>query len=218
MKRSGGLTVLAVLLMLAGAVMGVGSLLSFSRGLHALDVMESRVTQQLDRLPTGTGPRQITPAQFEQLRQGFQEILRESRKILTSSTVRTTTLLSALLGIAAVIAGIGLVLLRGWARTLALWQACGSIPLGLFTVWWSPQQQLSQVVLRSYQRLADPATLESLRRSVQNSQVAGQWVGTVALLAWNGLILWCLTRASVKAQCQQHDTVTFRTGQSANRA
>lgn len=203
MKRSGGVTAVAIVMMLAGVLTGVGALMSLSAGPRALDALDQRM-QQLETLPSGTAQGQMSPERVAQLRQRLQEITQELRAVLESPAVRISTFLAALMGIAAFIAGLGVLLLQGWARTLAIFQAGLSIPLGLFAAMYSPQQRLSQAMLRFYEGLVDPATQQHLQQTMALGQTIGQWVGIITLLAWNGFLIWFFSRASVKAQFQQH--------------
>lgn len=199
MKRSVGVTVWAVLLILAGVVTGGIAIVSLSAGPRALDQLSERM-KQLEAMPTGTAQGQIPPEQLEGVRRQFEAFMGEAHEVITSPGVRVSTTLSALLAIAAVLAGVGFFLLKGWARTVAIWQAGLSIPLGLYAAWFSPQQKLSGMMLRMYEGFMDPATLERLRQTMQTGQTIGQWLHVVMLLAWNGLLIWFLLRESVTAQ------------------
>ncbi len=202
MRRSGGVTAVAIVLMLAGILTGGGAVMSLSTGPRVLGALDQRM-KQLETLPTGTGQGQITPEQLTKLRQRLQEVTQELRAVMESPAVRISTLLAALMGIAAFMAGLGVLLLKGWARTLAIYQAGLSIPLGLFAAMSSPQQRLSQAMLRFYEGLVDPATQQHLQQTMALGQTIGQWVGIIGLLAWNGFLIWFFTRASVKLQFQR---------------
>ena len=199
MKRSVGVTVWAILLILAGILTGGAAIMSLSAGPRALDQLSEQM-KQLEAMPTGTAQGQIPPEQLEMVRRQFEAFMGEAREAITSPGVRVSTTLSALLAIAAVLAGIGFFSLKGWARTVAIWQAGLSIPLGLYAAWFSPQQKLAGMMLRMYEGLMDPATMERMRQTMQAGQTVGQWLHVVILLAWNGLLIWFLLRASVKAQ------------------
>lgn len=195
MKRSVGVTVWAVLLILAGILTGGAAIVSLSAGPRALDQLNEQM-RRLEAMPTGMAQGQIPPEQLETMRQQFGAFVREAGEVIISPSVRVSTMLSALFAIAAVIAGVGFFLLKGWARTLAIWQAGLSIPFGLYAAWYSPQHKLSDITLRFYAGLVDPATMERIRQM----QAIGQWLYVGILLVWNGLLIWFLLRESVKAQ------------------
>ena len=203
MKRSAGVTWWAVLLMLGGVGTGLASILSLSGGPRSLDAIEQRMTQQLDALPTGTGQGQLSPEKVTELRTRFSTILRELRGVMSSPTVYVSTVLALLLGLAGLVAGIGLWRLQGWGRWLAICQAGCAVPLGLVRMLGSPQRQISEAVLQLTQGLLDPAAQERMRHAMQIGQVIGQAANVALLLAWNGLLIWFVNRAGVKAQFQQ---------------
>lgn len=195
MKRSVGVTVWAVLLIVAGLLGVGGSLYSLAAGPRSLETMAERM-RQLEALPQGTGQGQIPPEAMAKLHQQFEGLMREMREVMDSPIVRTSALLAALLGLAALAAGIGFFSLKGWARTVAIWQAGLSIPFGLYLAWFSPQGRLSGMFVRFYEGLGDPAALAGMRQM----QAIGQWLYVGILLVWNGLLIWFLVRESVKAQ------------------
>lgn len=195
MKRSVGVTVWAVLLIIAGALTGLAATFSsLTRG-QSLDAMAQSM-KRLDTLPTGTGEGQITPEQLAYIRQRADALMREMAEVIRSPVVHVSTLLAGLLGLAALIAGIGLFSLKGWARALAIWQAGFSLLLGLFTMLFSTQRRLSEATLQLFEGFIDPDT----QGMIQTGQAVGQWLGVLFLLVWNGLIIWYFSRPSVKAQ------------------
>ena len=198
MKRSVGVTVWAVLLIISGVVGAFGAIVSLSMGQRSLDQFTQSV-ERLKTLPTGTEEGQIPPEQLAQLRVRLEGLLQEVRKATESPLVHTTTALAALLSLVALAAGIGMFSLKTWARAAAIWQAGCSIALGLFVTVFSPQRALTEATRRVYEGLIDPQA----QQMMQTGQTIGQWLGLLVLLAWNGFILWYLNRASVKAQFQQ---------------
>ena len=197
MKRSVGVTVWAVLLIIAGLLGMVGATVSLSMGQRSLE----RLTQSVERLKTippqgGTEAGQVPPEQLAQLRVRLEGLVQQVRKATESPVVRTTTALAALLSLAALAAGIGLFFLKRWARTAAMWQAGCSIALGLFVTLFSPQRELTEATLRVYEGLIDPQA----QQMMHTGQTIGQWLGLLVLLVWNGFILWYFIRPSVKAQ------------------
>lgn len=202
MKRSAGVTWWAVLLMLGGVGTGLASALSLSSGPRSLEAIERRMTQQFDAMPTGTGEGQFSPERVAKLRSRFSAIIGELREVMSSPAVYVSTLLTALLGLAGFIAGLGLWWLKGWGRLLAICQAGCAIPLGFVRMMGSPQRQISESVMQLTQGLLEPAAQEQMRQAMQTGQTIGQVANVALLLVWNGLLIWFLNRASVKAQFQ----------------
>jgi len=195
MKRSVGVTVWAVLLIIAGLLGTVGATVSLSMGQRSLDRLTQSV-EQMKSLPIGTEAGQVPPERMAQLRVRLEGLVQQVRKATESPVVRTTTALAALLSLAALAAGIGLFFLKRWARTAAMWQAGCSIALGLFVTLFSPQRELTEATLRVYEGLIDPQA----QQMMHTGQTIGQWLGLLVLLVWNGFILWYFIRPSVKAQ------------------
>ena len=199
MRRSVGVTVWAILLIVAGCVTGLSALASLSAGPRTLDALDARIAQ-LETAPTGTGQGQIPPERLEQMRRQLAQFTTEVRALTNSPTVRIVALLRTLLGAAGLAAGIGILFVRDWARLLALVQAGVSIPLGVWAMSLPLQHRLAEAMLRLYEVTLDPASLTRVRHMIRMGETIGQWSGVLALLVWNGLILWFFTRASVKAQ------------------
>ena len=195
MKRSVGVTVWAVLLIIAGALTGMAATFSSLTSGQSLDAMAQSM-KRLDALPTGTGEGQIPPEQLADIRQRADALMREMETVIRSPVVHVSTSLAGLLGLAALLAGIGLFSLKGWARTLAIWQAGLSIILGLFTMLLSPQRRLSEATLQLFEGFLNP----DAQGMIQTGQAVGQWLGVLFLLVWNGLLIWYCSRPSVKAQ------------------
>lgn len=195
MKRSVGVTVWAVLLILAGVVGAFGAIVSLSMGQRSLDQLTQSV-ERLKTLPTGTEEGQIPPEQLAQLRVRLEGLVQEVRKATESPLVRTTTALAALLSLVAFAAGIGLLGLHAWARQAVIWQASCSLVLGVFVTFISPQRRLAEAALQVYEGVLDPKA----QQMMQTGQTIGQWLGLILLLVWNGLIIWYFSRPTVKGQ------------------
>jgi len=107
------------------------------------------------------------------------------------------------LGVVSVVAGIGLLLVKGWARTLVLWQAGCSMVLALSAFWFVPSLQpvITDLMLAG---ATDNAQAEAfLHRLV----TVGGW-GLLGIsvgigLAWNAFLLWFFNRGAIKSQFQQ---------------
>ncbi len=194
MKRSVGVTVWAVLLIIAGLLGTVGAIVSLSMGQRSLDQLTQSV-ERLKTLPTGIEEGQIPPEQLAPLRVRLEGLVQQVRKATESPIVRTTTALASLLSLVALAAGIGLFFLKRWARTAAMWQAGCSVVLALFVTWFSPQRELTDATLRVYEGLID----SKAQQMMQTGQAIGQWLGLILLVAWNGLLIWYCSRPTVKA-------------------
>ncbi|MBI4598134.1 MAG: hypothetical protein HY737_07040 [Candidatus Omnitrophica bacterium] len=199
MKRSGGVTAWAMVLIVIGALTAAGSLFALAIGPRALDVYEAQL-RQLDSAPTGDQPGQLPPEEKERALRQLRQALESVRQILSAPAIRMATAAKSALGSAALIAGIGLLMLQGWARTLAIGQAGASILLGLWELFVSPQRQIAEQMMAAMNGLVDAATLAQMRQSLQIGQAVGLGVGLLLLLAWNGVIIWFFNRESVKAQ------------------
>jgi hypothetical protein len=96
------------------------------------------------------------------------------------------------LSLVALAVGIGLLTGQWWAPQVVVWQAGCFLALRMATIFVSPERGINEAVLQ----LLDPNTLQMM----QTGQTIGQWLGLILLLVWNGLLIWFLNRASVKAQ------------------
>lgn len=199
MKRSVGVMVWAILLMVAGLLAAAGGVVSMATASRALDVLAQQM-RQVEALPAGTEQGQMPPERLEIIRRRYGEATQEVRQVVASPAVRINRLLSIALGVAAAVAGVGLLRLKGWALRLVWWQAGLSIPLGLYAIWSSPNQRFSEALLRFYGSFVDPGTQTRMREALQAGQSVGQWAGVLAILVWNGLLIWYFSRASVRRQ------------------
>ena len=201
MKRSADVTVVAILLMLAGGLGVVLTSISSTAGPKMFEAQLQQAEAQLSRVSVGTGEGQAPPGQVEAARRSLQKIRGEILPMLNSPTTRCVNGVGVALSAAACVAGVGILLLQGWARQLITWQAALSIP---FTVWSSLiagafQQRLSNELL---DLTANPS-MQPFQQAVQ----IGQWIGIVMVIAWNGFIVWFFHRAAVKAQFKSAEHV-----------
>ncbi len=209
-KRSTGVTVWAVLLIIGGGLALVGSVASsVVGGAMRHGVLEERFRQLEAELSRSGGPdgQALPPEQAAQLRDGLRQMREKIQAFFSSPQVQMLTGVNSVLGLAALIAGIGLLLLNGWARVLAIWQAAGSIVAGvasqlLMHVW---QKEMLQSLMAG---AGGSAQQEAARQAIHAAQTLGFGLGVVFLCAWNGLIIWFFSRASVKAQFQGQPTAT----------
>lgn len=204
-QRSTGVMVWAVLLILGGGLALAGSVVSSAiSGAMGQGVMEERFRQLDDQLSQvkGADGQPMPPEKAAELRAQFQRMRAKMTAFFESPAVRLITWLHGLLGLAALIAGIGLLMLKGWARVLTIWQAVLAIAVGLVSqmmmhVW---QREIVQSITAG--AATNPAQQEVMQRMLQVAQTFGLGLGIVLLVAWNGLLIWFFNRASVKAQFQ----------------
>lgn len=103
--RSWGVTTIAVLLIVGGALTLYGSVI-------------------------GQGTEKISPEEFEKYLEQTQTLWASIQKAYSSSRARVALLLYGLAGVGGVAVGIGILLLKSWARALAIWSAWLAVPLG----------------------------------------------------------------------------------------
>lgn len=204
MTRSTGVTVWAVLLILSGGLSLAGSVVSSAvSGAMQGGALEERFRQLEGQLAQAKGAdgQTLPPEKVAEMRAQFQRMRDKMTAFFASPTMHMMTWLHGLLGLAALVAGIGLLMLKGWARMLTVGQAAAAIAAGL----------ASQMLMHSWQRdmlqslttaAGGPAQQEAMQQTLQTAQMFGLGMGIVLLLAWNGLLIWFFNRASVKAQFQ----------------
>ncbi len=204
MRRSTGVTVWAVLLILGGGLSLAGSVVSsVVSGAMRGGAMEERFRQLDDQLShiKGTDGQPMPPEKVAEMRAKLQQMRVKMEQFFTSPRMQMLTGAHGIVGLAALVAGIGVLLLKGWARSLAIGQAIGALVVGL----------CSQLLMHGWQQemmqsfaigAVDPAQQQAMQQAFQIAQTVGLGLGIVFLLAWNGLLLWFFNRASVKAQFQ----------------
>ena len=205
-KRSTGVTVIAILLILGGGLESLASALSLALGPSLIARQREQMAAALDRLEQEGQGGQASPervqrvAEIRQFFERFERTVQTSDGAARSLAAKAIGSLSGLLGIVALTAGIGILLLKGWARFLVIWQAGLSILCAIGTALWGYAVSLSAVEGLRAIGVAPGMQEMSLAR--------GAAIGTVAMLllpslAWNGLLLWFFNRPSVKAQFQR---------------
>ncbi len=205
-KRSAGVTVVAVLLVLGGGLGGCGSLFSAAVGGRPMDPLIAQLNRQLDQLPVGTAEGQVPPDQVTQFREELNGRLGELRRMMDSPAVRLGALANGLLGLAAVFAGFGLMRRAGWASLVVTIQAASSLLVGLWWIFFSPavsmQQAMQTMVLDVAGGMIPPALEQQMRQTIETSRALSHWVGLAFVVGWNSFLIWYANRTSVKAECQ----------------
>ena len=203
-NRSKGVTVLAVVLILAGGFSAVGALASLTIGGHQLDRVVSVINFQLDRVPIGTGAGQLPKEQLDTIRREIEERFTGLRRLMESRRMRAAHLAQMALGLGACVGGVGLWRRRAWSSRLITWQAALSIAFG---VWWllaSPlvayQREMTEFMFSLLERAAPLTTQMQMRRMIEMSQMAGLWGGVLGVGLWNGFLIWFINRSSVRAE------------------
>ena len=189
-----------VVLIVAGVITTVGPLLSFAIGPRMVDANLTQMKVGLQQLPVGEGAGHLTAENKTKIMTKIDEIGQEIHRMLKSPVIQIATLLKAVFGAMALAAGIGILLLQGWARHLVIFQACGSMVLGLWELSISPQRQIAERFVSALSDLVPPAAIVSLHDTMVTGQSIGLGVGFALLLAWNGVVIWFFNRQSVKAQ------------------
>ncbi len=203
MTRSTGVTVWAVSLILGGGLALAGSVVSSAvSGAMRQGVLEERFRQLDAQLSQAKGPdgQPLPPEKAAQLRQQLEQMRAKMTEFFESPAVRMTTWLHGVLGLAALIAGIGLLMLKGWARVLTIWQAVLSMAAGLVSqiMMHGWQQEMLQSIMSS--AATEPAQQRAMQQMVGAAQTFGLGVGILLLVGWNGALIWFFSRSSVKAQ------------------
>ena len=199
-KRSAGVTAWAIVLIIAGVWMVGGSLISLAVGPQLVEMNFAQVKLQLESMPAGEGPGQMTAEMKTKILSRVDEIKQNIVRMIQSPLVTIMTWVRALFGVLALVAGIGVLQLREWGRRLVSIQAAGALALGLWGLWVSPQRQIAEQFLAAMTELMPPAAIMSLRQAMVMGQALSLGLGLALLLAWNGVLIWFFNRASVKAQ------------------
>ena len=184
-KRSGGVTALAIWLIVAGILGGVGAAYYF---VIRPRLMEEQIRRQLQDESKAT---EASQHNTRELLEQFRQHLSEERPVS-----QTKALLHGLLSIGTLIAGIGILQLKGWARLLAVWQAGVAISLNL----WSSYHLLFRFNVSDVtNRFGDP-TLQEMARNVAPTLVGVMVVWALIEICWNGFVIGFFMRPGVKAQ------------------
>ena len=204
-QRSTGVMVWAVLLILGGVLALVGSVVSSAvSGAMRGGMMEQRFRQLDEQIGQAKGAdgQPMPPEKMAHLREQLQQMRAKMQDFFTSPVVQALTWIHGLLGLAALIAGIGLLMLKGWARVLVMWQAALSVAAGLASqlIMHGWQHQMLQSIMSG--AATEPAQQQAMEQMVRAAQTFGLGLGIALLVAWNGLLIWFFNRAPVKAQCE----------------
>ena len=184
-KRSAGVTFWAIVLILGGISTAVGAVVSVAVGPNIMRSADQRLAQLQTQLEAALEKQQQQPqeqlqdqdeepssaqaAQVQaQLKQTFgkvRETYRHLRELYETPSIQVAFLIGGLLGVAALIGGIGVLRLRGWGRTLVLWQAGLSIIYGV--VWWMTWSSQQQNIV------PDLSSMPTLPNTTSNPQLLG---------------------------------------------
>lgn len=200
MKRSGGLIAVSIFLIVAGVLGAWAALVPALAGPTLINPQQTDA--QWTAFSSAAAQRApLTPEQTEKLRALFTQMLAQMRDFLTRPSVRVSYGLAGLVALAACVAGIGMLLGKGWARTLAIGQAVASIPLTVWSVALASsfQQQLATTVSGV---ISDPRVQQQMHQLAQSARTAGLGLNIALVVAWNAFLICFLNRASVKAQFQ----------------
>ena len=210
MKRSGGVTAFAILFIIFGLLTAVGALFSFVMGptvtarfgqtVTRLENLEDRL-RKVERKAEQEGVAAEDLAEQRQKVEQSIQVVRDMalamRETLGSPTAMGLNLVNLCLGLAAFIAGIGILMLKGWARSLIVWQAALSIVAVVVALVAFSGAQDKIVELQAQMVGEGQQEFWQMGRTMGG---VGQGIGLVWIVAWNGLVLRFFNRPSVKAQ------------------
>jgi len=209
MKRSIGVTALGILLIVSGAIMALSNVAtgfsgeaSVRRWAQQADALEAKKAEYLRQAQTqGQSAEALAQAeaQVDQAAAVLRRVADATKRLHASPMLAAVCVLSALLGVAALAAGIGVLKLAGWGRSAAIWQAIASVPFGLWSIAvFSPFYRELTAMVSGLTVAADGDA--QVQQVMQMGQAAGMWIGIIWLLGWNAFVVWFFNRTSAKAQ------------------
>jgi hypothetical protein len=214
MKRSKGLTVVAVLLIVFGALglQSAATLITSVTKAAAWEEQARRVAAAIDeqvdeQVRQGTLTAEQGAARRESARrllEAWERIYDSLAQTAAAPLNRLLAIASLLLALAGIGAGVGLLLGRGWARPLTVGQAVGQLLVG-----WGSASQVAPMLETLGEALASlPMPLEGAARAdyaqaLQTAISALLWGSVGLAVAWNVFVVWFLTRRTVSGPVQR---------------
>jgi hypothetical protein len=196
MNRSMVVTVWAIMLILAGVVSVLSNLNPASLGGRGSEMdLETLKTQLVKEAEVRAIPREDVEEMWTKLELFFYEV----QRIGTSPAARLNAWGTLLFGVAAVIAGAGVLCRQSWARGVTIGVAGGALGLTLVCLLNGFLWELYRVV---YRYVWDALPF-GIPRAFQALVVVMLWLSLLVPLGWNILTLWFFTRPGVKAQFQK---------------
>ena len=180
MRRSIGLRIVPLLLILGGVGAAFSSTQAASWRWSAgqMAQLEARVASVVAEAKTKGFPEQDI-ARWEQTRQQYANQREQSEHLAQAADVMSANDVPLnILAVLGGVAGIGMFLLKTWARLLAIWQAAASLVIVPLLTFYRGQS------------LSDPSMKVWLT------------LGIALGIAWYVFVLWFLNRSSVKEQFQ----------------
>ena len=192
MRRSIGVTILAVLFIIDG----IFQLHRVFWGIQQLrPEIISRVEAGFNQMLT---EQNVPPDEAEQKRQLFHQRLMELK---SEQERRGKSVIVIGLSLATLAAGVGLLTMQLWARTLVQWVAGVSLAVvcwSAFTFFTRREPQavdIAQLMLSAAGREAQAARAQAMVRQLAMATYP-------VVIAWNVFLLWFFQRPTVKAQFQ----------------
>lgn len=204
MKKARVLSAVAVLLSVLGAFQIISSIQYMAAQPNAALEVEREVKQVSKQLEQLGSDRRFPSERMQHIRDRVQESIQASRQFVTSPIPVVAGLFTLVLGISSLVAGVGVMLRRRFARFLAILQAILAMAFDLWSEWGlrpgptaTMQQELQRVLTDTPQLLA-PAGQPFLK-----AYSGVDWLGIAFAITWDGFLLWYFLRAAVKAQFQR---------------
>ncbi len=209
MKRSSGVTALAVMLIIFGLGQLVGSISQFAVGPRAAEQQIAGLKAHINSAFSGSeGGKTLPPERRARLNAKLDKAGAEMQEYVTSPVVRMRLVINALLALAAIVGGFGALALYEWARELVVWQAWGAVVLTLLFAWnIAPSASIAEATL---ELLEDPAIQQHTREIIYRGQMLTTIVAVASGALWNGFLIWFFNRRQVAGQ--------FRAAQPAEQA
>ena len=199
MKRSRGVTAMAILFILWGGLGVAGTVMTP----WLRDMQERQMTQEMDsfRQTLSKAKGEKEAAQNQKIMRAAEEMFQATKAYSDSpAMIFIYSLLSPLL----LIGGIGVLRLKAWGRVMVLWTVGASLVEKFwFTIAAAPLREKAHgLTFYGMSGTLDPASEKNFLRMVEIAQAADPWIGFLIPLAWSGFVIWFFNRASVKAQFQ----------------
>ena len=177
---------LVVFLMVLSGVMGLyyqafGQRKTFS----GLEELKKEYESEL------AAPRQnrLTEWNDDQLRT-FLQAHQKLSKYLSSRERYVLSVITMLIMLAGIVSGVGLLLIKEWARILAIWQSSISIALNVWTLWFSPLGEITKEFIPAVENRIPYIRFSGL-------------INSLIQFGWLLFIIWVFTKPQIRHFYQQ---------------
>jgi hypothetical protein len=141
----------------------------------------------------------FTEEQRTHLRAVVEQTLVRLQQILDHPGVRTDAILTCALGLAACVAGIGLLARMAWGVSLAIAQAVAAVA-ALAVTWSSRVWAIGQLIELVGLFAPDDAARQQIVPAFSQIVHVASWSSAVSTVLWSGWVVWALTRPRVRAE------------------